>query len=82
AITPDTKIFMPLNELVDLAAERRRLEKETAKTKKELDGLSAKLNNQAFLSKAPVHIVEAEQERAEKLRSLLVGLEEQMTRLG
>ncbi|MDD4510302.1 MAG: valine--tRNA ligase, partial [Oscillospiraceae bacterium] len=46
AITPDTKIFMPLNELVDLAAERRRLEKETAKTKKELDGLSAKLNNQ------------------------------------
>lgn len=82
AITPDTQIFMPLNELVDLAAERRRLEKETAKTKKELDGLSAKLNNQAFLSKAPAHIVEAEQERAEKLRSLLVGLEEQMTRLG
>ncbi len=82
AITPDTQIFMPLNELVDLVAERRRLEKETAKTKKEWDGLSAKLNNQAFLSKAPTHIVEAEQERAEKLRSLLVGLEEQMTRLG
>ncbi len=34
AITPDTQIFMPLNELVDLVAERRRLEKETAKTKK------------------------------------------------
>ncbi|MGI6497774.1 MAG: valine--tRNA ligase [Oscillospiraceae bacterium] len=81
AITPNAKILMPLSELVDLAAERRRLEKETAKTKKELDGLEAKLSNPSFLSKAPAHIVAAEQERAEKLRSLLVGLAEQMTRL-
>ncbi len=82
AITPDAKVFMPLSELVDLEAERRRLEKEAAKAKKELDGLSKKLNNQAFLSKAPTHIVDAEKERAEKLRSLLDGLEEQLTHLG
>ena len=82
AITPDAKIFLPLSELVDLAAERKRLEKETAKAKKELSGLSAKLSNQAFLSKAPANIVAAEKERAEKLTSLLAGLEEQMARLG
>jgi valyl-tRNA synthetase len=82
AITPDAKIFLPLSELVDLAAERKRLEKETAKAKKELSGLSAKLGNQAFLSKAPANIVAAEKERAEKLTSLLAGLEEQMARLG
>ena len=82
AITPDAQIFLPLSELVDLAVERKRLEKEAAKAKKELAGLSSKLNNQAFLTKAPASIVEAEKERAERLKSLLAGLEEQLARLG
>ena len=43
---------------VDLAAERRRLEKDLAAAEKELAGTSAKLENEAFLAKAPANIVD------------------------
>jgi valyl-tRNA synthetase len=43
---------------VDLEAERRRLEKDLAAAQKELAGTSAKLDNQAFLAKAPAEVVD------------------------
>jgi valyl-tRNA synthetase len=43
---------------VDVEAERRRLEKDLAAAQRELAGTSAKLDNQAFLAKAPVDVVE------------------------
>lgn len=42
---------------VDVAAERRRLEKDLAAAQKELAGTTAKLGNEAFLSKAPDDVV-------------------------
>jgi valyl-tRNA synthetase len=42
---------------VDLAAERRRLEKDLAAAQKELAGTRAKLGNEAFLAKAPEAVV-------------------------
>ncbi|MBB5918672.1 valyl-tRNA synthetase [Nocardia transvalensis] len=42
---------------VDLDAERRRLEKDLAVAQKELAGTTAKLGNEAFLSKAPEKVV-------------------------
>jgi valyl-tRNA synthetase len=42
---------------IDVAAERRRLEKDLAAARKELDGTSAKLDNDAFLAKAPTAVV-------------------------
>ncbi|MCX0273857.1 valine--tRNA ligase [Nocardia zapadnayensis] len=43
---------------VDLAAERRRLEKDLAVAQKELAGTEAKLGNEAFLAKAPEPVVD------------------------
>ncbi|MFC8527609.1 valine--tRNA ligase [Nocardia sp. NPDC057227] len=43
---------------VDLAAERRRLEKDLAAAEKELSGTTAKLGNEAFLAKAPEPVVD------------------------
>ncbi|MGW5387061.1 valine--tRNA ligase [Nocardia sp. NPDC003963] len=43
---------------VDLAAERRRLEKDLAAAQKELAGTEAKLGNEAFLAKAPEPVVD------------------------
>lgn len=43
---------------IDLAAERRRLEKDLAAARKELEQTSAKLGNEAFLGKAPEHVVD------------------------
>ena len=74
--THAARLFMPLAELVDLETEKARIEKELKKNRAELDKLEAKLGNPGFVNKAPAHVVEAEQDRAEKLRALLAKLEE------
>ena len=74
--THAARLFMPLAELVDLKKEKARIEKELKKNRAELDKLEAKLVNPGFVNKAPAHVVEAEQDRAEKLRALLAKLEE------
>ena len=74
--THAARLFMPLAELVDLEKEKARMEKELKKNRAELDKLEAKLGNPGFVNKAPAHVVEAEQDRAEKLRALLAKLEE------
>ena len=74
--THAARLFMPLAELVDLEKEKARIEKELKKNRAELDKLEAKLGNPGFVNKAPAHVVEAEQDLAEKLRALLAKLEE------
>ena len=48
---------------VDVAAERRRLEKDLAAAQKELAGTTAKLGNAGFLAKAPADVVDKIQAR-------------------
>ena len=48
---------------VDVAAERRRLEKDLAAAQKELAATSAKLGNDAFLAKAPGEVVDKIRDR-------------------
>ena len=71
-----------LAELVDLEKEKARIQKELDKNRKELDKLETKLNNPGFVNKAPAQVVEAERERANKLKALLVKLEESAAALG
>ena len=74
--THAARLFLPLAELVDLEKEKARVQKELEKNRKELDKLETKLNNPGFVNKAPANVVEAERERAGKLKALLVKLEE------
>ena len=48
---------------IDLAAERARLAKDRAVAEKERAGALAKLGNEAFLAKAPDHVVAGIRER-------------------
>jgi len=48
---------------VDVAAERRRLEKDLAVAQKEMAGTTAKLGNEAFLARAPEEVVAKIRER-------------------
>ncbi|MCI8943972.1 MAG: valine--tRNA ligase [Oscillospiraceae bacterium] len=75
-ITPAARAFMPLAELVDIQQELERIAKEKAKAEGHLKGIEAKLNNEAFISKAPEHIVQNQREQAEKLRALIAQLEQ------
>ncbi len=77
-VTHAAQLFIPLGELVDLAKEKARMEKELKKQSAELEKLNAKLNNPGFVNKAPAQVVEAEKERAAQLTELVAKLEEQL----
>ena len=81
-VTHAARIFMPLAELVDMAEEKKRLEKELGQRKNELAGLEGRLNNPAFTSKAPAQVVEGQRARAEELKSLIAKLEESLASMG
>jgi valyl-tRNA synthetase len=66
---------------VDVAAERRRLEKDLAAAQKELAQTDAKLGNEAFLAKAPQDVVdkirarrELASDEVERINGRLAGL--------
>ncbi len=80
-VTHSARVFLPLAELVDLQAERERIEKELRKNRGFLEGQMKKLSNEAFISRAPENVVNAEREKAEKLRSLIENLEKSLEAL-
>ena len=77
-VTHAAQLFIPLGELVDLAKEKARIEKELKKQSAELEKLNTKLNNPGFVNKAPEHVVAAEKERAVQLAELVAKLEGQL----
>ena len=77
-VTHAAQLFIPLGELVDLAKEKARIEKELKKQSAELEKLNTKLNNPGFVNKAPEHVVAAEKERSVQLAELVAKLEGQL----
>ena len=75
-VTANATAYMPLAELVDLAAERERIAKEKEKAENGLRIVEQKLSNEKFVSKAPEAVVNAEKEKAAKYRELIAKLEE------
>jgi len=63
ALTPLGEIFLPLDGLVDLNAERKRLGKELEKMQSEISKSQIKLNNPGFVDRAPAAVVEQERKR-------------------
>jgi valyl-tRNA synthetase len=54
---------LPLKGVVDLAAERARLDKEMAKADADIKRVDAKLSNENFVARAPEEVVEEEKEK-------------------
>ena len=67
-VTADAKLYIPMDELVDKAAELERLGKELAAVEKRLAQSEGKLNNQGFVSKAPAAVNEKVKGQAAKER--------------
>jgi len=78
AIVGDLEVYLPLEGLIDMEVEMKRLEKELNQTRKELARVTAKLSNEGFLAKAPREVIEKEQikqrEMAVKEQALLERL--------
>jgi valyl-tRNA synthetase len=74
-------LYMPLEGLVDLEAERERLAGKLAEVEKNLKGVLGKLNNEAFVSRAPAHVVDRQKalkadlmEKRGKVEALVAAL--------
>ncbi|MED5372888.1 MAG: valine--tRNA ligase [Myxococcota bacterium] len=82
AVIPGAEIFIDLEGVVDVAAEKERLTKEIAKVGKDAKGLRGKLGNEAFVSKAPDHVVAKFQEKLDLAEQRLAGLQASLASLG
>ena len=67
--------------LIDVAAELAKFAKERGKLEAKLAQIEGKLNNQKFLSQAPVEIVNKEKEKRDQLIAQLALIGETETRL-
>ena len=74
--TADAKLYIPMGQLVDVAKELERIQKELDKARKNLAAIEGKLSNENFTARAPESVVNAEREKAEKARELIGQLEQ------
>ncbi len=74
--TADAKLYIPMGQLVDVAKELDRIQKELEKARKNLAAIEGKLSNENFTARAPENVVNAEREKAAKARDLIAQLEE------
>ena len=76
AVTHNATAYLPLRELVDIAAELERIRKEIERAQNGLRSVEQKLSNEKFVSRAPEAVVNAEREKAAKYQELIAKLEE------
>ena len=81
-ITESAKIYIPMGELVDFEAERKRLEKDLAAAQDKLDFINKKLSNPGFVNKAPENVVNKNREDAAKLEEKISGIKASLDSLG
>ena len=75
---PDAVIHIPFADLVDIAKEIERLEKEKQKWEAEIRRSTGMLNNERFTSKAPAEKVEEEREKLQRNTQLLQQVTERL----
>jgi len=82
ALTPVGKLFLPLAGLIDVAAEKARLDKELEKIAKELAKSQGKLANENFLANAKPEVVQQERDRLTEWETRHGQLLEMIAKLG
>jgi valyl-tRNA synthetase len=75
-------IGLPLADILDLDAERARLEKAIAGVDDEISKIARKLDNPGFVAKAPVEVVEENRRRLDEENTRRGAIEAALARLG
>lgn len=73
-VLKEAEVVLPWEGMVDMVAERQRLEKEMVLVRNEISQLEQRLKDEQFLSKAPAAVVEKERQK-------LVGHQDRLERL-
>ncbi len=81
-ITDSAIIHIPLGDLVDFEAEKKRLEKELSQMENEIKRAEGKLSNEGFTSRAPANVIEAERSKLEKYKEKRDSIAAAIAKLG
>ena len=72
------EVYVPLEGLIDFQKEKARLEKEMGRMAQEMKGLTGRLKDKHFLSKAPEEVVEKQRQRKAELAMQMEKLKENL----
>ncbi len=78
AVVDNVEIFIPLEGLINLEAERERIQKEIDRVRGLYNSTEKKLANESFISKAPKEVVEHERNKLESFKLTLQKLEKNL----
>ena len=77
-VLQETEVVIPMESMLDLAAERERLQKEMEQSQSTIAQLEARLKDRDFLTKAPKAVIDKEQDKLALRKSKLERLREQL----
>ncbi len=77
-VLQETEVVIPMESMLDLAAERERLQKEMEQSQSAIAQLEARLKDRDFLTKAPKAVIDKEQDKLALRKSKLERLREQL----
>ena len=80
-VLPDAVLYLPLADLVDVAAELARLEKEEARLAGELARSQKMLSNERFLAKAPKAKIDEEKEKQKNYEAQMEGVRRELAQM-
>ncbi len=81
SIIENIKCIVPLGDLIDMEAEKKRLDKQMETDQKALWALEKRLNNPTFVKKAPEDIIAKEKERLESVKLKIANLKKVLAEL-
>ena len=81
-ITDSATIHIPLADMVDFEAERKRLEAELKTTESEIARAEGKLSNEGFIARAPAAVVDGERAKLEKYKEKRESIIAAIAKLG
>jgi valyl-tRNA synthetase len=81
ALLGDVRLLVPMKGVIDIDAERARLDKQLKKVNTDLDKARAKLGNANFVNNAPAEVVTQEKQRAIEFEKTIAQLAEQLEKL-
>ncbi len=80
-VVPDATVYVPMEELVDAAQEKDRLEKEEKRLDGEIARCEGMLNNPNFVNKAPADKVQTERDKLDKYTQMREQVRERLAGL-
>ncbi len=79
-VLKEAVVVIPMESMVNLEAEKKRLQEEIERSQAEVARLEARLKDRAFLTKAPAAIVDKEQNKLATRKTKLERLKQQLSK--